>query len=63
MDADGRIELRVPIRQSNAGFQIWRAATGPDRDHVLDARVQRARHHLVTIGIELRTVEMAVGVD
>ena len=47
----------------NARFEIRRTVAGADRHHVLDAGLERALDHGVAIGVELCTVQMAVGID
>src|ERR1700676_2162110 len=63
MDANSRVEWSIPVRQPNASFQIGRPLAGANGNHVVDSRLKSARDHFLTIGVELRTVEMAVGVD
>ena len=63
MNADGRVKRRMLLGQPQTRLQIRRTLAGADRHHVLDARFERPLDHRVAIGIELRAVEMTVGVD
>src|ERR1700694_4432930 len=63
MNANRRGERRIPISHSNASFQIRRAVASANGNHVFDSCLKGACDHFLTVGVELRTVEMAVGVD
>ena len=61
VNAHARENVRPGLREPDTRFEIGRP--GPNRQHLPDARFERPLDHRLSIRVELRIVEMAMGID
>ena len=52
----------VPVGQANGRIQVGRTVAGADGQHVFDARRARAFDGFLAVGVELRVVQVDVGI-
>src|SRR5882724_10067554 len=63
MNTGGGVDRRMFVRQSNTGLEIGWAIAGADHHHMFHAGGERPLDHFIAIGVELRAVQVTVGVD
>ena len=63
VDADSRIDEGVALGEAERYLEVGRAVARADGEQARDARGERAFDGLLAIFVELRVVEVAVGID